>query len=216
MRRCCRAGRHRPHSGRSGRPAPVPADFALRTGTKMLPVLGVAGVKEPRAAAANTADEPSQVRHSARLTPVTAIIAVATLLALGLRLYQLGRPGYLLSVTEYDDGPYFGSAVRLVNGSIPYRDFLVVQPPGITLLMTPAALLGKVTGTDWAIAVGRLLTAFASVACVTLTGLLARHRGVLAAVVACGIAAVFPDSVQAAHTRSEERRVGKECRSRWS
>jgi alpha-1,2-mannosyltransferase len=178
----------------------VPADFALLTWTKMLPVRGVAGRQEPLAATADIADEPSQVRHSARLTPVTAIIAVATLLALGLRLYQLGRPGYLLSVTEYDDGPYFGSAVRLVNGSIPYRDFLVVQPPGITLLMTPAALLGKVTGTDWAIAVGRLLTAFASVACVTLTGLLARHRGVLAAVVACGIPAVFPDSVQAAHT----------------
>src|SRR5450755_2743737 len=109
---------------------------------------------------------PGPARRGLRLTPVNAIIGVITLLALGLRLYQLGRPGYLLSVTEYDDGPYFGSAVRLVNGSIPYRDFLLVQPPGITLLMTPAALAGKVTGTDWAIAIGRLLTVGASVACV--------------------------------------------------
>ena len=50
------------------------------------------------------------------LTPVNAIIVVATLLALGLRVYyQYTRPGFLLGVTEYDDGPYFGSAVRLVG-----------------------------------------------------------------------------------------------------
>jgi len=131
---------------------------------------------------------------------VQVIIAAATLLALVLRLYQLTRPGYLLSVTEYDDGPYFGSAVRLVNGSIPYRDFLLVQPPGITVLMIPAALLGKLTGTGWALATGRLLTAIAGTACVTAAGLLARHRGVVAVTIACGIPAVYPDSIFAAHT----------------
>ena len=31
-----------------------------------------------------------------------------------LRVYCLLRPGYLLGVTEYDDGSYFGSALRLV------------------------------------------------------------------------------------------------------
>jgi hypothetical protein len=135
------------------------------------------------------------------LTPAALIITVFALVALGLRLYQLARPGFLLSVTEYDDGPYFGSAVRLVNGSIPYRDFLLVQPPGITLLMTPAALLGKAAGsTDWAIAIGRLMTVAASVACVVLAGLLTRHRGAIAVVVACGLTAVYPDSIQAAHT----------------
>lgn len=134
------------------------------------------------------------------LTLVNVLIAVFAVLALVLRLYQLSRPGYLLSVTEYDDGPYFGSAVRLVNGSIPYRDFLLVQPPGITLLMTPAALVGKVVGTDWAIAIGRLLTVCAGVACVVLAGWLARHRGALAVTVACGLTAVYPDSVQAVHT----------------
>lgn len=143
---------------------------------------------------------PDPARARLRLTPVGAIIAAATLLALLLRLYQLARPGYLLSVTEYDDGPYFGSAVRLVNGSIPYRDFLVVQPPGITVLMIPAALLGKLTGTGWAMATGRLLTAIAGAASVPAVGLLARHRGVVAVTIACGISAVVPDSVLAAHT----------------
>lgn len=159
-----------------------------------------AGASEPGSEPGSEPAGPGPDRRGLRLTPVNAIIAVITLLALGLRLYQLGRPGYLLSVTEYDDGPYFGSAVRLVNGSIPYRDFLLVQPPGITLLMTPSALLGRLAGTDWAIASGRLLTVVAGTASVTLGGLLARHRGVFAVLVACGLPAVFPDSIQAAHT----------------
>jgi alpha-1,2-mannosyltransferase len=133
-------------------------------------------------------------------TPVTLVIVAATVLALLLRLYWLSRPGFLLSVNEYDDGPYFGSAVRLVYGALPYRDFLIVQPPGITLLMIPAALLSKVTGTAWGMATGRLLTACAGAAAVALAGLLVRHRGILATVIACGVMAVYPDSIQATKT----------------
>jgi hypothetical protein len=44
-------------------------------------------------------------RQRTRLTVTGAVIAVATVLALGLRLYLLSRPGFLLSATEYDDGP---------------------------------------------------------------------------------------------------------------
>ena len=86
------------------------------------------------------------------LTPVNVAIAAAVVLALGLRLLLLSRPGYLTGVTEYDDGPYFGSAVDLLHGVLPYRDFIFVQPPGITLLMLPAAALAKVTGTATAMA----------------------------------------------------------------
>ena len=83
----------------------------------------------------------------ARLSATGVVIAAAVIVALALRAYQLSRPGFLRGVTEYDDGPYFGSAVRLLQGSVPYRDFVLVQPPGITLLMAPAALLAKLTGT---------------------------------------------------------------------
>ena len=147
----------------------------------------------------DSADASPSLRGVA-LTPVTAVIAAATLLALLLRFYQLTRPGYLLGVNEYDDGNYFGSAVRLINGALPYRDFLIVQPPGITLLMIPAALLSKVIGSASGMAVGRILTSLAGAAAVTLAGLLVRHRGVLATVIACGISAVYPDSIQAAKT----------------
>jgi hypothetical protein len=136
----------------------------------------------------------------ARLTPVNVVIAAMTLLALGLRLFYLTRPGYLLGVTEYDDGSYFGSAVRLVHGMLPYRDFVFVQPPGITLLMTPVALLARVTGTDWGLALARIATMLVGAAGVALAGLLVRHRGVLAALIACGVVAIYPDSVASAHT----------------
>ncbi|HEV2373678.1 MAG TPA: hypothetical protein VGS19_16080 [Streptosporangiaceae bacterium] len=163
----------------------------------------------PAAAGTTTAaqPEPATQRQSLRQRavtllhdPVTLAIVATTLIAAGLRTYYLSRPGHLLGLTEYDDGPYFGSAVRLTQGILPYRDFVLVQPPGITLLMLPAALLAKVTGTAWGLAIGRILTAAAGAAGVVLMGLLIRHRGFFATVVACGVVAVFPDSVAAAHT----------------
>jgi len=49
-----------------------------------------------------------------------------------LRLSLLSRPGYLSGFTQYNDGVYFGKAVRLVHGAIAYRDFAMAQPPGGT------------------------------------------------------------------------------------
>ncbi len=92
--------------------------------------------------------------------PAGAVIVVTTLAALGLRLAPLAGPG-LFGVTEYDDGAYFGSALRLLQGIVPYRDFVLVQPPGITLLLVPAALLAKAAGAAGGMAAARLLTAAA-------------------------------------------------------
>ena len=131
---------------------------------------------------------------------VTAVIMAATLVGLGLRIYQLIRPGYLLGITEYDDGTDYGSAVRLIHGALPYRDFIMVQPTGITILMAPVALATKGAGTVAGMAVARGLTALASAAAIPLGGLLTRHRGFAATAVTCGILAVFPDSLQAART----------------
>jgi alpha-1,2-mannosyltransferase len=162
------------------------------SGTRVTPAAG--GSQRDTAGSANPA--PSR-RWS---DPVTLAIAGFTLLGLALRLFLLSRPGYLLGVTQYDDGPYFGSALRLVHGALPYRDFIIVQPPGITLLMTPAALLAQVTGTAWGMAVGRILTVLASSAGILIVGLLVRHRGLIPVSLACGILAIFPGSLVAAHT----------------
>jgi alpha-1,2-mannosyltransferase len=162
-----------------------------------------ASVSETRVTASST---PSSGAAGARPQPgprpwvLNAVIIAATVLAAGLRLYDLSRPGYLLGISEYDDGTDFGSAVRLVHGALPYRDFIMVQPPGITLIMYPVALATKALGTDIGMAVARVLTSLASVAAVPLAGLLTRHRGLFATLVTCGLLAIFPDSILAART----------------
>lgn len=138
---------------------------------------------------------PAQRRRSTNL-----ILIGATALGLVLRLYQLTRPGFLSGVTEYDDGVYFGSALRLVAGTLPYRDFVMVQPPGITWLMAPLALVARATSTSTGFASARVLTALAGAAGVPLAGLLVRHRGALATAVTCAILAAYPAGINAAHT----------------
>ncbi len=128
------------------------------------------------------------------------MLIAATVLGLAVRLYQLARPGFLTGVSEYDDGVYFGAAVRLVSGFLPYRDFAMVHPPGIILLMTPLAWLAKAAGTDTGLALARVATALAATASITLAGLLVRHRGVLAVTLACGFLAVYPPGINASHT----------------
>ena len=128
------------------------------------------------------------------------VITVAALLGLGLRIFQLTRPGYLTGFTQYDDGVYIGNALRLVSGVIPYRDFAMVQPPGSMLLMVPAALVGKAFGSMSALATARILTVGADTANVVLAGLLVRHRGPLAAGVASGGYAVYPAALNASQS----------------
>jgi hypothetical protein len=135
-----------------------------------------------------------------RFTPPGLAILAATALALGVRLFTLTRPGFLTGVSEYDDGVYLGAAIRLTEGALPYRDFAFVQPPGIVLLMTPAALLARATTAATALAFARSLTVVASTACVPLAGNLVRHRGTLVTVVTCGVLAIYPDDIAAAHT----------------
>jgi alpha-1,2-mannosyltransferase len=153
-----------------------------------------------RTAMAHAPEDAARADGAGTPRLVYGVIVGCTVLALSLRLFQLSRPGYLLGVTEYDDGALFGNAVRLVNGAIPYRDFAVVQPPGSIVLMAPVALLAKATGTAWGLGIARLLTVAADTACVALLGLLVRHRGALAAGVACGVYAVYPDALVASHT----------------
>jgi len=157
----------------------------------MPPATGIAGT---RIVPVRLAASPAWPRRPG------VIIAVAALLGLGLRVFQLTRPGYLTGFTQYDDGVYIGNALRLVSGVIPYRDFAMVQPPGSMLLMVPAALGGKVFGSAWALAASRVLTVGADTANVVLAGLLVRHRGPLAAGVASGGYAVCPAALNASQS----------------
>jgi alpha-1,2-mannosyltransferase len=128
------------------------------------------------------------------------VIGIATVVALGIRLFTLSRPGFLAQSTEYDDGVYLGGAIRLTQGVMPYHDYAFVQPPGILLLMTPVALVARATSTAAGLALARVLTALASTACVPLAGHLVRRRGILATALTCAILAVYPADIASAHT----------------
>ncbi len=134
------------------------------------------------------------------LTAPGKVMLLATALAVAIRLFTLTRPGYLTGITEYDDGVYLGAALRMTQGAMPYRDFALVQPPGILLLMAPVALIAQLTTTVKALALARLLTALASAACVPLAGNLVRYRGTVVTLVTCGVLAVYPDDIATAHT----------------
>jgi hypothetical protein len=154
-----------------------------------------------RAPAPGTGGRPSWARLRAYwLAPPGIVMLAATALALAVRLYTLTRPGYLTGVTEYDDGVYLGASVRLLQGTLPYRGFAFVQPPGIVLLMAPVAVIAKISTVTHAMVAARLLTVAASTACVPLAGSLVRYRGVLVTLVTCGFLAVYPDDITTAHT----------------
>jgi alpha-1,2-mannosyltransferase len=125
---------------------------------------------------------------------------VATVLALGIRLYTLTRPGFLTQSTEYDDGVYLGAAIRMTQGVMPYHDFAFVQPPGILVLMAPVAFFARVTSTAAGLALARILTVLASAACIPLAGRLVRHRGTLVTALTCFVLALYPSDIAAAHT----------------
>jgi hypothetical protein len=139
------------------------------------------------------------------------VILVLTLTSVAMGYYLLSRPGMLLGLTEYDDGAYFGTAVRLVHGVIPYRDFVVVQPPGLPLLLTPFAELSRAIGTRQALGLARLMMPLVLGAEVTLVGRVVRHRGTLPTLVACTAMAFFPDARDAAQTLMLEPFVALFC-----
>ena len=137
---------------------------------------------------------------AARRDPVVLVIAAATAVGLALRLWQLSRPGYLLGVTEYDDGPYFGSAVLLVHGALPYRNFILVQSAGDHAADGPAR--AGWAGRGHGRRDGRGPDPHRAGQC--RGDRAGRTAGpaprAVAALVACGVLAVYPDSVAAAHT----------------
>jgi hypothetical protein len=90
-----------------------------------------------------------------------APFVVIGLLALAVRMVPVLLGGGLTSFGRYDDGVYYAAADALTFGRVPYRDFVLLHPPGIALVLAPFALLGRVT-TD-AIGMGSARAAFMAI-----------------------------------------------------
>lgn len=128
---------------------------------------------------------------------VIAAVAAATL---GVLLLQSLLHGHLSGHDEYDDGVYFGSSLQLIHGILPYRDFVLIQPPMISVLLLPFAALSELTGPAPAFETARIFIDLTATANVVMLGLLVRHRPTLQVVVSTGFMAVYPATIGSAQT----------------
>ena len=96
---------------------------------------------------ANTRAEtrtPSWGRSSGSGAWTTGLLVVFVV-AIAARLIPLLRGGGLGSDPGYDSGVYYAAGDGLVHGWLPYRDFVLLHPPGIMLVLAPFAALGRLT-----------------------------------------------------------------------
>jgi alpha-1,2-mannosyltransferase len=107
------------------------------------------------------------------------------------RLVPVLRGGGLAGYGPYDESVYYASAVGLVHGVLPYRDFLLLQPPGIVVALTPFAMLGRLIGEANGLALARF--AWMTMGGLTAVGivLFLRPVGRVAAAVAAACYALF-------------------------
>src|SRR4051812_31929774 len=138
------------------------------------------------------------MRLLSRLNP--ALVAVLCgVVALALGAYRISRPhvlgGQLGYNLGYDDGVYFGAALRFMHGSAPYRDFVIVHPPAIVYLLAPTALVGRIFTEHDGLVVARILTVLVTAANASLAALVVRGRGRVAMAVAGLALAMWPLSV---------------------
>ena len=131
-------------------------------------------------------------------------------IAFAIRLAVVLRGGGLFGRIGYDGAVYYASASALAHGYLPYRDFLLLHPPGITLALLPFAALGRVFGDPYAYALARLAWFGFGAASTALVYVVVRSRGLVPAAVAAACYAVFVPAVVSEHTTSLEA-VGSVC-----
>lgn len=117
-------------------------------------------------------------------------VAVVAVVAVVVRAAPLLRPGALTSVLDYDEAVAFTAATRLLHGEMPYRDFVLVHPPGSVLAMVPFVAAGS--GHDaLALGVARLGVCLLGGVNAALVAVLLRRHGVTAMLVGGGLYATW-------------------------
>ena len=133
-----------------------------------------------------------------------ALVLTLSCLAFVARLVPLLRGGGLFGLGNYDDGVHFASALGLVHGTLPYHDFLLLQPPGIVLVLAPFAALSGLIGDPAAFAVGRLAWMVLGATSTVLVARILRPLGLPAACFGGLAYALFYPAVYTDHTTELE------------
>src|SRR6187431_2308474 len=97
-------------------------------------------------------DGPSFVGRSWHWFLAIAVAAIAFVF----RLTPVLRGGGLFGLGNYDDGVYYAAGTAIAHGLLPYRDFLLLHPPGVPLLLTPFALVAQLTSDSYGFAAARV------------------------------------------------------------
>jgi alpha-1,2-mannosyltransferase len=132
--------------------------------------------------------------RAARL-PGVAFVALIAAVAYVARLVPVVRGGGLRGMDSYDGAVYYAAAAGLAHGLLPYRDFLLLHPPGIVVALLPFAALGRVIGDPYGMEAATLAWFGIGALNAVLVSRILRPLGVLAALVGGLFYAVFYPAV---------------------
>lgn len=135
------------------------------------------------------ASRPPESRRSR--APVVVGVAAIAVLAAVIRIWLLAHGGALAVSDGYDDGVYYAAADAFVHGRWPYRDFLLLHPPGIVVALAPFTAIGSVLGDPVGMAAARLVFIGIGAANTAMIAVIAGRRSRLAGMIAGVFAAVF-------------------------
>ena len=105
----------------------------------------------------------------------------ALVISVGFRAVALHRGGGWSGTLPYDSAVYFVSSINLLHGTLPYRDFLFLHPPGIALVLAPFAALSTALGEPLAFTIAKISWMVIGGINAALCGVILRHRGTLIA-----------------------------------
>jgi hypothetical protein len=123
-------------------------------------------------------------------------IAIAAI-AFVFRLVPVLRGGGLFGLGNYDDGVYYAAGTAIAHGLLPYRDFLLLHPPGVPLVLTPFALVAQVTSDSYGFAAARVAWMLLGALNAVLIWRILRSIGLIAALFGALSYAVFYRAVYA-------------------
>lgn len=121
---------------------------------------------------------------------------VPTVLGIFLIIHELTLHDVLGGVTLQQGGVNFASAVALSKGQLPYDNFILTEPPGMSILLLPFAWAAHTNGTT-ALDAARGLTAVVAVIDVFLVAYIARFHGIASTIIAGVLFATFPNAFYA-------------------
>jgi alpha-1,2-mannosyltransferase len=132
------------------------------------------------------------------------VFVLIGVVAFGVRLVPVLAGGGLYSLASYDGSVYYTAAAGLARGLLPYRDFLLLHPPGIAIALLPFALAGQHLGDADGLAAARVAWMAVGAINAVLVGRILRPAGLGAVLVGGLFYAVFVPALRIERVTSLE------------